>query len=356
MIKYLGSKRLLLPDILSAIQGEDVRSVFDVFSGTARVGHYLKKHGYKVVSNDSATYAKVLADCYVKADRDKYIADVERLITEYNSSSGRLAGYFTDTFCIKSKFFQPKNGERVDFIREDIESKSLDPILKSIMLTALMEAADRVDSTCGLQMAYLKEWAPRAEKDLLLRVPDLVPGLPEGVCETYQGDSNDIALTVKADAAYIDPPYNQHSYLANYHIWETLCVWDKPVSYGKACKREDVKTRKSKYNAKKEAADVFADLISKIQSKKIVVSFSDEGFIDRQKMESILSSRGAVSVITKDYKRYVGAQIGIHNPDGQKVGNVSHLRNKEYIYVVEVSCDKVSLNRTISSHSDKCKK
>ena len=30
----------------------------------------------------------------------------------------------------------------------------------------------------------------------------------------------------------------------------------------------------------------------------------------------------------------VGAQIGIHNPSGERVGEVSHLRNEEYIYLV----------------------
>ena len=34
-----------------------------------------------------------------------------------------------------------------------------------------------------------------------------------------------------------------------------------------------------------------------------------------------------------DSKRYVGAQIGIHNPAGEKVGTVSHLRNIEYVFV-----------------------
>jgi adenine-specific DNA-methyltransferase len=37
-------------------------------------------------------------------------------------------------------------------------------------LVSLMEAADRVDSTVGLQMAYLKTWAARAHNDLALRV------------------------------------------------------------------------------------------------------------------------------------------------------------------------------------------
>jgi adenine-specific DNA-methyltransferase len=35
-----------------------------------------------------------------------------------------------------------------------------------------------------------------------------------------------------------------------------------------------------------------------------------------------------------DSKRYVGAQIGIHNPRGERVGRVSHLRNTEVLFVV----------------------
>ncbi len=34
-----------------------------------------------------------------------------------------------------------------------------------------------------------------------------------------------------------------------------------------------------------------------------------------------------------DSKRYVGAQIGIHNPAGEKVGKVGRPRNVEYLLV-----------------------
>jgi adenine-specific DNA-methyltransferase len=40
-----------------------------------------------------------------------------------------------------------------------------------------------------------------------------------------------------------------------------------------------------------------------------------------------------VEVLSFDSKRYVGAQIGIYNPDGTKVGSVSHLRNQEYLVI-----------------------
>ena len=187
-------------------------------------------------------------------------------------------------------------------------------------------------------MAYLKSWAPRAYKDLELRMPAVLPRIAAGKCQATQLDALDAAIAVDADVTYVDPPYNQHSYIANYHIWESLVLWDKPDTYGVACKRLDVKERRSVFNSKSKFKSAFDRLIKAIRSPVIVVSFSNEGYIDQPTMEHMLSSLwdGDARVLTleQDYKRYVGAQIGIHNPKGERVGKVSHLRNKEFIYVV----------------------
>jgi len=336
MIKYLGSKRLLLDDIESCVDPTQHKTFVDLFSGTSRVGHRMKQKGYSVISNDYATYAKVLADTYVLADRKAYLKDTEILVKEYNNSSSKLCGYFTETFCCDSQFFHSKNGARVDWIREDLEKKSLDPLLKNIMLTSLMEAADRVDSTCGVQMAYLKRYAKRAYNDLTLRVPLLVDNKDSNIYDTYQMDSNLLVKQLdKTDIIYIDPPYNQHSYLGNYHIWESLCIWDKAEHYGVACKRIDTKVKKSDYNMKRKATAAMDNLISNLNCKRAIVSFNDEGFISKVEMEDLLKKYGNVVVHEKDYTRYVGAKIGIHNQKGKKVGKVSHLNNKEYLYVLD---------------------
>ena len=165
---------------------------------------------------------------------------------------------------MKSRFFQPKNGERIDAIREAIARRGLDPELEAVMLVSLMEAADRVDSTTGLQMAYLKEWAPRAHNDLELRLPDVLPRAAHGKgCATCL-DAQEAARTLEADVAYLDPPYNQHSYLGNYHIWESLVRWDKPEVYGVACKRVDVKERRSIFNSRPKSADALRRLLAAI--------------------------------------------------------------------------------------------
>lgn len=333
MIKYIGSKRTLIPAIIAVIDALPATSVLDLFSGTARVGHALKAAGYRVVANDHNAYAHTLATCYVQADLEEVQRDAQCLIEEFNALAGK-PGYFTKTFCEDSRFFQPKNGARVDAIRDALEAKSLPLELKAVLLVGLMEAADRVDSTTGLQMAYLKTWAARAHNDLQLRMPDVLPRAKHGKGQALCLDALEAARSVEADVAYIDPPYNQHSYLANYHIWETLVRWDKPVAYGIACKREDVRERKSVFNSRPKFFEAFRALIAAVRARFLVVSFNDEGFLTRQDAEEVLATRGRVTTLAHDYKRYVGAQIGIYNPQGEKVGKVSHLRNKEFLYVV----------------------
>lgn len=338
MIKYLGSKRALLDGLVAAVQKELPNGglVADLFSGTARVGHALKAVGYQIISNDHNAYAQVLATCHVQADLDEMEAPCRKLISAL-SELPDVDGWFTQSFCRDSRFFQPQNGMRVDAIREAIAEMELEPTMEAVMLTSLMEAADRVDSTTGLQMAYLKKWAPRSHKQLEMRVPLMQPSTADGPSVALGLEAVEAArspLVAQADLVYLDPPYNQHSYLGNYHVWESLVRWDKPELYGVACKRIDCRERKSGFNSKPQFRTSMHQLLSAIEAPRILVSFSDEGFIDRNRMEELLSEFGEVEVRDREHQRYVGAKIGIHNQSGTRVGEVSHTRNIEYLFLV----------------------
>jgi len=340
MIKYIGSKRTLVPAIVDIVRSlPDVQTVVDLFSGTSRVGHALKARGFRVLANDHNAYAATLARCYVQADRDDVATTAQRLLSELGAVPAR-PGYFTETFCERSRFFQPRNGARVDAIREAIAAKSLDPEVEAVVLTSLMEAADRVDSTTGVQMAYLKAWAPRAFNDLELRMPDVLPRAAGGKGQSFELDALEAAATLEGDLAYIDPPYNQHKYLGNYHIWETLVRWDHPEVYGTACKRIDCRQRSSVFNSKPRFVDALRSLVERVRAPWLLVSFNDEGFVAREELKAILTPRGHVEIVERDYRRYVGAQIGIHNPRGEKVGKVSHLHNKELLFLVGPDPDR----------------
>ncbi len=137
-------------------------------------------------------------------------------------------------------------------------------------------------------MAYLKSWAPRSFNDLDLRLPEAVPG-PAGTVSRL--DANELAPMLDVDLVYVDPPYNQHSFFSNYHVWETLVRWDDPETYGIACKRVDCRENRSAYNSKRQAPAAFAELLAAIPARWLLVSVSDEGFHDADELGR--AARGA---------------------------------------------------------------
>jgi adenine-specific DNA-methyltransferase len=342
VIKYIGSKRRLVGLIGSVVAGlPDVRRACDLFTGTTRVAQQLKRDGLFVIANDLATYSEVFARTYIEADvRVIDVARIERQLARLHSLAP-VDGWFTEHCCRKARYFQPHNGMRIDAIRAGIDDLARDDLEHALLLTSLIEAADRVDSTTGVQMAYLKQWAPRSGNDLELRVPELLAGPGQAT----RADANELAASLSADdvdLVYLDPPYNQHKYYGNYHIWETLVRNDQPSTYGIANKRDDCRTSSSDYNSSRRARAAFARLVDDIAAPYVLVSFSDEGFLDVADIRGMLGERGYVAELpVGDHRRYVGAQIGIHNPRGERVGSVSHVRNTEYLFLVGSSADIV---------------
>jgi len=330
LIKYIGSKRLLVPRLVGVLTEGAPRTALDLFSGTSRVAHALKREGVRVHANDHNAYAFALAGCYVAADARTWRERASKLIAELDALPGR-AGWFTDTYAVRSRYLKPANAARAEAIRARIAALSLPPPLEAVALTSLIEACDRVDSTVGLQMAYLKTWAARASQPLRLRLPEILDGEGSASCL----DAREAAGRHDVDVAYLDPPYNQHSYLGNYDVLERLVRGDEPEVYGVACKRIDVRQRASAFNRRATMETAFADVLSSVRAKRIVVSFNDEGYLALPRLRELLGEHGRVRELSVAHPRYIGHKLGVYNPQGEKVGTPGPARNREHLFVVE---------------------
>jgi adenine-specific DNA-methyltransferase len=332
VIKYLGSKRRLVPVLSRICAASGARTALDLFTGTTRVAQAFKAQGVEVTAVDTARYAHVFAQCYIETDATTVdTAALTAAIDHLNGLPGH-PGYVHATFSKEARFFQPFNAARIDAARDAIDRDYAGSPLYPLLLTSLIEAADRVDSTTGVQMAYVKQWAPRSANPLTLRVPELLPGAGRAVL----GDALEVAPKLGSfDLAYLDPPYNQHRYFTNYHVWETLVAWDAPEPYGVARKRVDARdpATRSAFNSKRTMPDALRQVVASVDCELLVLSYNDESWLAVDELEALCGQGREVATLTFDSARYVGARIGIFDPSGVKVGRVSHLSNHELLVI-----------------------
>jgi adenine-specific DNA-methyltransferase len=340
MIKYLGSKRRLVPVLAQICTASGARTALDLFTGTTRVAQAFKACGVHVTAVDSARYAHAFAQTYVEADAAATDGRaLDAAVSHLNGLPGR-EGYVTEMFSRQARYFRPHNAARIDAVRDAIDSEYAGSPLFPMLLTSLIEAADRVDSTTGVQMAYVKQWAPRSANPLELRVPELL----DGPGRATRGDALGLVPTLgHFDLAYLDPPYNQHRYFTNYHVWETLVAWDAPEAYGVARKRLDARdpSTRSAFNSKRTMPAALASVVAQVECDLLVLSYNDESWLGVEELEALCAGPGApprsgrreVATLAFDSARYVGARIGIHDPSGRKVGRVGPLSNQELLVI-----------------------
>jgi adenine-specific DNA-methyltransferase len=333
MIQYLGSKEKLLPYILNLLPPPEAGPVCDLFSGSARVSTAMRQSGYTVHANDYLQFASILARAALTPVSDEAfyenLYEMFRECLKNNDGDAYVQHWFTHRYAIQSWFFTVRNASNIACIRERIYND--DPHL----LATLIRGADKISSTCGLYMAYLKDYPKKAFRPLTLQ-PWYVEG-PEGVA--HQMDAADfLRIAPHFSAIYIDPPYNSHSYAGNYHLWETLVRWDNPNTYGLAMKRADTRTNKSPFNSKKASWEALVEVfdLAAARADHLIVSFNNEGFHSFDSIQNVLSNYGAVTTYQIPHRRHVGHRIGQYNPSGVRVAAPSHATTQECLFHVTI--------------------
>lgn len=356
-IKYAGSKRKILPALLALIKPLNVKTVLDGFSGTTRVSQALKQAGYTVYANDIADWSKIFGQCYLLNRRpaSHYLPIIEHLNNlpgEYGWFSENYGGEPNGGLAVqkdgRKRIWQLHNTKKLDAIRGEIDKMAKNEIEKSVLLTSLILAMDKVDSSVGHQVSYLKKWAPRAYNTMKMEAPRLI--IDDKPHKVYQKDIFNLINDIEVDLAYYDPPYGSSNdlmppsrvrYASYYHIWKTICLNDKPKLVGAANRREDVGDTVSgsifeefRKNEKGQFLVIKAieGLIKNTPAKYVVLSYNNNGRAAPQAIKEILKGlKKKISIIEMDYKKNVMATITRTTNEWIQDSNGN---NKEYFFLV----------------------
>jgi adenine-specific DNA-methyltransferase len=348
-VRYIGNKTKLLDFIQAGIERRGI-------SGSASVGHRLKRLGFRVVASDVMTYGYVFARAYVQASA---LPPSPGLADEVLAVDGRDAPSVADVIAYLNgldpfpdfihrhyspegtagrehgrMYFTAENAARIDHIRHRIEewrcAGRIEDETFHLLLASLLEAADAVANTTGVYASFVKSWQPNARRRLRLRVPVIHGG---NGCVAERRDALALVSDLEPfDLLYLDPPYNNRQYPGYYHIPELIAEgWfgGEPELRGKTGLTPDGHKR-SDWSRAGRCEDAFEELVASARCRHIVMSYNDEGIIPEPTIERVLKRYGRRETYrrySRSYKRY---RSDADSEDRRYKGD----RVREYLYCV----------------------
>lgn len=282
----------------------------DIFAGTAVIARAFKKDVKKIISNDLEYYSFILNKNYICNNRE--IVDRDSYIEKLNSIPLIENGFIYTNYCKGSgsqrQYFSDYNGKKIDAIRIEIQrlkdSKEIDEELYYFLLSSLLISADKVANTASVYGAFLKTIKPLALKEMQLCGAEFEIG--SGGNEVFNEDSNSLIKKIKGDVLYLDPPYNNRQYGANYHILNTIALYDDFVPKGKTGRRA---YNSSMYSKKKYVNDSLEDLIKNANFRYIFLSYNDDGLMSVDDVRDIMSKYGEYKLVKKEYRRFISQNM-----------------------------------------------
>jgi adenine-specific DNA-methyltransferase len=336
LVPYLGNKRHLLELIGGAIDAcgiHPARGTFlDAFAGSGVVARYAKQRGFAVIANDWEPYARVLNTAAIGCDAPPacaalggYAAAIARL----NALPG-TDGWVTGNLCPgdddapdprrERMFYRRATGRRIDAIRAQIAEWQRDGLVDDAaaccLLAPLLYQACWLANTSGVFKGFHAGWGGRNGTALHRILADLhlQPARFLGSGRDHRVLAIDAqalrAVTGPVDIAYLDPPYNQHPYASNYHVLNSLVLWDRPLlppataRGSKAAIRADWQQRRSAFNHRASAQPAYAALLAALDARVVLTSYSTDGTIPLEQLVATAGERGALAVFCRSYKRY----------------------------------------------------
>ncbi len=336
LITYIGNKRSLLRQITGSVEdvkrrlGVDKLRCFDVFSGSGVVSRLLKSHSSYLVSNDLEDYAAIIGRCFLANRSEVDRRMLQRCVDDLNArvlTEKLPRGFIEEMYSPRDEqsiteedrvFYTKNNARRIDNYRRLIDT--IPDELRDFLLAPLLSEASIHANTAGVFKGFYKncetsigqfggsgsDALPRIMGDITLSSPIL----SEFECEyeVLQEDANNAACHVSnMDLAYLDPPYNQHPYGSNYFMLNLIACYERPKNVSRV---SGIPTdwRRSGYNVRTESLRLMTDLVQHLDSRFLLVSFSNEGFIAPQDMRSMLADFGSVEVVELPYNAFRGSR------------------------------------------------
>ena len=332
-LNYIGCKHTLLKTLLHVcnenISDMKSKSFMDLFAGTGVVGFNMLENFKTCDANDLEYYSYIINYALLKCTYTENVKNQIEICNELDMVEGLIYENFSPTSTCERMFFTNDNAKKVDAIRQHLSSvlKSCEITEKEyhFVLASLLVSIDKVANTSCVYGAYLKAFKKTALKNVILQPIHTRAELTDAN-NVYNGLAEKFAAPEGKyyDVIYMDPPYNQRQYSANYSPLNYIAHYNKDIVLkGKTALIDNY--NKSDFCKKTEVKKAFAELINGVKCNQLIISYNNEGLLSTEEFKNMLLKRGQVKLYKIQYNKFK-AQAGVEKKFVE-----------EYLWVVDMT-------------------
>jgi adenine-specific DNA-methyltransferase len=316
-LRYMGSKKRLLPWIYQVLDGLDFETGLDPFTGTACVAYLIKAMGRRVVASDFLNFSSIIGRATVENSRH-HLDD--KTIEALLSKSSNCDDFIERTF--GGVFFTREDLRFLDRLSGNIRQLE-NPYDQALAYSALFRSCLKRQPRGVFTVSGNGSRYDDGRRDLKLSLEEhFLEQVQVFNASVFDNGHKNRALhsdifelpRQKVDLVYLDPPYvpraDDNCYIKRYHFLEGLsCYWQElPIDNSTRVKK--IAKRYTPFSYRRTAVDAFDRMFARFAKSTIVLSYSSNGYPDLAQLEDLLRRHKSTIRIFETPHRY---HFGTHD-------------------------------------------
>lgn len=318
-LRYMGSKKRLLPWIHQVLDTLDFESALDPFSGSGSVAYLMKSMGRRVVASDFLNFSSLLARATVENSHVHLDGKaIRRLIDPAPSAHRFIEKTFDGVFFTKNdlRFLDRISGN----IRQ-LEHPSEQALAFAALFRSCLKRQPRGVFTVSGDLARYndgrRDLRLSLEEHFLEQIEVFNGAVFDNGRRNLAMRSDVFELPARAvDLVYLDPPYvpraDDNCYIKRYHFLEGLSCYWQGLPIDTTTKVKKIAKRFTPFSYRRTAIDAFDRLFGRFARSTIVLSYSSNGYPDLDELKRLLRRhKSSVSVFEKPHRYHFGTHAGV---------------------------------------------
>jgi len=320
-LRYMGSKRRLLPWIHKVISGLDFETSADPFVGSGCVAYLMKCMGKRIIASDFLNFPATLATATIANSHHHLDGPaIRKLLASVKKGPNFIERTFNGVFYSREDL---RFLDRVCHNIEKLNHAHHQALARAALIRSCLKKQPRGvftitgnrydDGRRDLRLSVEEHFIEQIEKfnkiifnngrQHTIRRTDVFELKPHGI-----------------DMVYLDPPYvprsDDNCYVKRYHFLEGLSCYWRGMEIMKHTKVKKIPKPFTPFSYRRTAIDAFERLFYMFRDSIIVLSYSSNGYPNREELETLLRRyKSKVDIHERPHRYHFGTHSSVERSE-----------------------------------------